>query len=131
MNSKSLFILLVAASMACANPVDLCKKAADGTVDKRCGSGPILDHCNCKMWVPGKTAADPRQYMSGDFHYGTGVTQGTMKVTGGAGQGSTCSVTWDRGDNGRCGYWNQINGPTGSGCQQFQNVWFSCDEVYK
>lgn len=153
MQFKSAFLLLVAATSACANPLNLCKKAADGTVDKRCINS-TLDHCNCKMyvafitdvssfsvkhfiltkslyrWVPGKTAADPRQYLSGDFPYGTGVTQGTMKATGGAGQGSVCSVTWDRGSNGRCGYWNQISGPSGPGCQQFHNVWFSCDEVY-
>ncbi|KAF4903835.1 hypothetical protein CGCVW01_v013103 [Colletotrichum viniferum] len=129
MQFKSAFLLLVAATSACANPLNLCKKAADGTVDKRC-INRTLDHCNCKMWVPGKTSADPRQYLTGDFPYGTGVTQGTMKATGGAGQGSVCSVTWDRGNNGRCGYWNQISGPSGPGCQQFHNTWFSCDEVY-
>ncbi|KAJ0164765.1 hypothetical protein CTA2_247 [Colletotrichum tanaceti] len=120
-------LLLSTAMSALADPAFRCKRDEDGALDKRCIS---LSHCNCKMWVPGKYANSPRQYLEGDYAYGTGYIEGHMTVKGGAGQGSVCTVTWDRGNNGRCGYWKQMLGPTGSGCQQYQNTWFSCDEVY-
>ncbi|KAL0945045.1 uncharacterized protein CTRU02_202932 [Colletotrichum truncatum] len=128
MNLKNSIIFLAITTSTLANPLSRCKRNGDGTIDKRCIS---LDHCNCKMWVPGKDAKAPRQYLTGDFAYGTGVIHGHMKVQGGAGMGSVCSVTWDRGNNGKCGYWKQIAGPSGNGCQQYQNTWFSCDEVYE
>ncbi|WQF82571.1 hypothetical protein CDEST_07585 [Colletotrichum destructivum] len=120
-------LLLSTAMSALADPIFRCKRNEDGTIDKRC---TFLSHCNCKMWVPGKDASSPRQYLEGDYAFGTGPIQGQMTVKGGAGQGSVCSVDWDRGDNGKCGYWKQTSGPTGNGCQQYQNTWFSCDEVY-
>ncbi|OHE94121.1 hypothetical protein CORC01_10578 [Colletotrichum orchidophilum] len=118
-------LLLSATLSALANPLYRCKRNEDGTIDKRC---PRYDHCNCKMWVPGKDQNSKHQYLEGDFPVGPGPIVGEMTVKGGAGQGSICNVGWDRSDD-VCGYWNQTSGPTGNGCQQYKNIWFSCDQI--
>lgn len=72
----------------------------------------------------------PGQNLVGNFALGNGYVQGRMKVNGGEGYGSECSVTLDRGTGGGCDGWKQVAGPTGSGCKQLRNTWFECDGVY-